>query len=55
MIYLNENFYTEVRNDKYIIHDKKKTLSPKTQYKLINNQKVPKNKIVVKSEDNLLI
>ena len=53
MIYLNEKFYTEVKSDKYNIHIKKiyrltnTPKSSKTQYELNNNQKVPKNKIVI--------
>ena len=60
MIYLNEKFYTEVKNENYIIHNNKiyrLTNTPKslkTRYELINNTKIPKNKIVILSENNEL-
>ena len=60
MIYLNEKFYTEVKSDKYIIHNNKiyrlsnTPKSLKTQYELINNTKIPKNKIVILSENGEL-
>ena len=50
MIYLNEKFYTEIKNENYIIYNNniyRQTNIPKnlkSRYELINNQKVPKNK-----------
>ena len=61
MIYLNEKIYTEIKNEKYIVHDNKiykLTNTPKslkTRYQLVNNTKVPNNKIVILSDDNTLI
>ena len=48
--YLNDKFYTEVKNEKYIIHDGKifrETVIPKslkTQYETIHGTKVPRGK-----------
>ena len=58
--YLNDKFYTEVKNEKYIIHDGKifrETVpkSLKTQYETIHGTKVPKGKKVVQSEDGSLV
>ena len=60
MIYLNEKFFTEIKNENYIIHNNKiyrltntpKTL--KTRYQLIHNTKIPKNKTVILTENNEL-
>ena len=49
MIYLNENFYPDIKNENYIIHNNKiyrlknipKNL--KSRYEIINNTKIPKN------------
>ena len=52
MIYLNEKFYTEVKNENYIIHNNKiyrLTNTPKslkTRYELINNKKYQKTKLL---------
>ena len=60
MIYLNEKFFTEIKNEIYIIHNNKiyrQTSFPKslkTRYELINNTKIPKNKIVILSENGEL-
>ena len=60
MIYLNENFFTEVKNNKYIIHDNKiyrETQIPKslkTRYEIINSTKIPKNKTVILTDNNEL-
>ena len=60
MIYLNENFFTEVKNNKYIIHNNKiyrLTNIPKnlkSRYEIINNTKIPKNKTVILTENNEL-
>ena len=60
MIYLNENFYTEIKIENYIIHNNKiyrQTNFPKnlkSRYEIINNQKIPKNKTVILTENNEL-
>ena len=49
MKYLNNKFYTEVNNDKYIINDGKifrETVAPKslkTKYEVMNGVKLEKN------------
>ena len=59
--YLNNKFYSEVKNDKYIIHDYKifrETVIPKslkTQYETNHDTKVPKCKKVVQSEYGSLV
>ena len=43
MIYINEKFFTETKNDKYVIHDNKIyrqtniSKSLQTRYELVNN------------------
>ena len=60
MMYLNEKFYTEIKNDKYLNHNNKiyrLTNTPKslkTRYQIINNTKIPKNKTVILTENNEL-
>ena len=60
MIYINDKFYTEIKNENYIIYDNKiykLTNTPKsltTRYQLDNNTKIPKNKIVILTENNQL-
>ena len=60
MIYLFEKFYTEVKNENYIIHNNKiyrLTNTPKllkTRCELINITNVPKTKTVILSENNEL-
>ena len=60
MIHLNEKFYREVKNENYTIHNNKiygLTNTPKSlkkQYQKINIIKIPKNKIVILSENNEL-
>ena len=60
MIYLNEKFFTEIKNENYIIHNNKiyrLTNTPKslkTRYQIINNTKIPKNKTVILTENNEL-
>ena len=60
MIYLHDKFFTEIKNENYIIHNNKiytLTQSPKslkTQYQTINNTKIPKNKTVIITENNEL-
>ena len=58
--YLNNKFYSEVKNEKYIIHEGKifrETVpkSLKTQYELIHERKVPKGKIVNQLETGELV
>ena len=58
--YLNDKFYTEVKNEKYVIHEGKifrETFpkSLKTQYELIHDMKVPKGKIVNQLETGELV
>ena len=61
MIYLNEKFYTEIENEK-TCNSQKWNLSrnktylkiKKTQYELVNNVKVLKNKIIIQSDNNIL-
>ena len=58
--YLNNKFYSEVKNEKYIIHDGKifrETFpkSMKTQYETIHDTKVPKGKIVNQLETGELV
>ena len=49
-----------LQKEKYIVHKNKyfrETQTPKSlkrQYELINNQKVPKNKTVILTENNIL-
>ena len=59
--YLNNKFYSEVKNEKYIIHDGKifrETVIPKslkTQYEAIYDMKVHKGKTVNQLEDGSLV
>ena len=61
MKYLNNKFYTEYTNDKYIIHENKiyrETVAPKslkTKYEAMNNTKIDKNKTVIKLDDGSLV
>ena len=61
MKYLNNKFYTEYTNDKYIIHENKifrETVTPKslkTRYEDINNVKIDKNKTVIELDDGSLV
>ena len=61
MKYLNNKFYTERSNDKYIIHENKifrETVAPKslkTRYKAINNVKLDKNETVIELDDGSLV
>ena len=60
MKYLNNKFYTEVNNDKYIINDGKiyrETVPPKslkTRYEIMNNIKLDKNLNVIELDDGTL-
>ena len=60
MIYLNEKFFTEIKNENYIIHNNKiyrlknTPKSLKTRYLIINNTKIPKNKTVILTDNNEL-
>ena len=60
MKYLNNKFYTEVNNPKYIINDGKilrETTEPKslkTKYELMNGVKLDKNLNVVELDDGTL-
>ena len=60
MIYLNGKFFTEIKNENYIIHDNKiyrQTNTPKslkTRYQLFHITKIPKNKTVILTENNEL-
>ena len=58
--YLNNKFYSEVKNEKYIIHEGKifrETVpkSLKTQYETIHERKVPKGKLVNQLETGELV
>ena len=61
MKYLNNKFYTEYTNDKYIIHENKiyrETVAPKslkTKYEAMNNTKIDKNKTVIELDDGSLV
>ena len=61
MKYLNNIFYTECSNDKYIIHENKifrETNAPKslkTRYEAINNVKLDKIKTVIELDDGSLV
>ena len=60
MKYLNNKFYTEVNNPKYIINDGqilRETTEPKslkTKYELMNGVKLDKNLNVVELDDGTL-
>ena len=60
MLYLNDKYFTEVKNEKYIIHNNKiyqqtqTSKSLKTGYEIINNGKIRKRKIVIQPENNTL-
>ena len=60
MKYLNDKFYTECKNDKYIIIDDKiyrETVTPKslkTRYEVVNNTKIDRNKTVIELSDGSL-
>ena len=60
MKYLNNKFYTEVKNDKYIINDGKiyrETIAPKslkTKYEIMNGVKLEKNLVVIELDDGTL-
>ena len=60
MKYLNNKFYTEVKNPKYIINDGqilRETTEPKslkTKYELMNGVKLDKNLNVVELDDGTL-
>ena len=60
MKYLNNKFYTEVNNDKYIINDGKffrETIAPKslkTKYEIMNGVKLEKNLTVIELDDGTL-
>ena len=61
MKYLNDKFYTECKNDKYIIHENKiyrETVSPKslkTKYEAMNDTKIDRNKTVIELDDGSLV
>ena len=61
MKYLNNKFYSEGTNIKYIIHEGKifrETVAPKslkTRYEVINNVKIEKNKTVIELDDGSLV
>ena len=61
MKYLNNKFYTEYTNDKYIIHENKifrETVAPKslkTKHEAMNNTKIDKNKTVIELDDGSLV
>ena len=60
MKYLNNKFYTECSNDKYIHENKifRETVAPKslkTRYEAINNVKLYKNKTVIELDDGSLV
>ena len=60
MKHLNNKFYTECTNDKYIIHEGKifrETVAPKslkTRYEAINDVELEKNKTVIELDDGHL-
>ena len=61
MKYLNDKFYTECKNDKYIIHENKiyrETAAPKslkTKYEAMNDTKIDRNKTVIELDDGSLV
>ena len=60
MKYINNKFYTEVNNQKYIINDNKiyrETVAPKsvkTRYEVMNGVKLEKNINVIELDDGTL-